>query len=58
MRINGPVFENQPITYAVDTAEAVRQVYGRYAVRSGEFTLDYCVTNLRNGRKTYLKEVK
>lgn len=58
MRINDPVFANQPKTFAKSTSDAVKNVFGRYAVRSGDFTVDYCVTNLATGRKTYLKEIK
>lgn len=57
MYINGGVFDNHPEIYAKNTSEAVLKAFGKNAVRSGEFVVDYCVTNLMNGRKIYLKEV-
>jgi len=58
MHINGPVFGNAPIVRAKSSSDAVYKAFGKHAVRSGEFTLDYCATNLATGRKTFLKKIK
>ena len=57
MEVNAPVFNDCPQVEAKTAVDAVMKAFNVKAKISGDFTLDYCVTRIDTGRRSYLKRI-